>query len=101
LKRGIGAIGYGAHIVYSCVQSIYDTLPIGVEALVVKIYDKYFHAYTLSGIELQPFCNKTGIENTTLLHNVSTGFVSLLPVTGSLNETYERLEAYFISQPKC
>jgi len=45
IRGNILGVGCGAHIVHNCLQTMADVLPIGIEALVVKI-DKYVHIYT-------------------------------------------------------
>jgi hypothetical protein len=57
MKRSIDGLGCSTNIVHNCVRSGCDTLPIEVEAMVVKIY-AYFHVcivllnYTASVVKL-------------------------------------------------
>lgn len=46
LGREMNGTGCGVHIVYNCIQTEVDILPIKVETLFVEIY-KYIHIYTV------------------------------------------------------
>jgi hypothetical protein len=55
LDRPILGIGCSAHIVHNSVQTACDSLPLGIEVIVIKIY-KYFHIYTVRVTKLQEVC---------------------------------------------
>jgi hypothetical protein len=46
LDRSILGIGCSAHIVHNSVRTAYDSLPLHIEVIDIKIY-KYFHIYTV------------------------------------------------------
>jgi hypothetical protein len=68
MKRVIVATGCGTHIVQNCVQTRRDTLPIEVEALMVKIY-KCFRICADPDTELLRFCGEADTECKTLLQH--------------------------------
>lgn len=46
LGRNIVGVGCSAHILNNTIQTAADSLPIDIEAVLVKIYS-YFHIYTI------------------------------------------------------
>ena len=94
LGRNIFGVGCGAHIVYNCIQTAVDVLPIEVESLVVKIY-KYFHIYTVRVIQLKKICGFLEIDYKKVPQHGNTRFLSLLPAIERILQIYEGLKSYF------
>lgn len=94
LGQEINGIGCGAHIVHNCVQTAVDSLPIDIEALVVKIY-KYFHIYTVRVTKLKSFCEYAEIEYRKLIQHGNTRLLSMMPALERILQVFEGLKAFF------
>lgn len=100
LGQEINGIGCGAHIVHNCVQTAVDSLPIDIEALVVKIY-KYFHIYTVRVTKLKSFCEYAEIEYRKLIQHGNTRLISMMPALERILQVFEGLKAFFLDQEIC
>ncbi|GBM60523.1 hypothetical protein AVEN_260008-1 [Araneus ventricosus] len=94
LGREINGIGCGAHIVHNCVQTAVDSLPIDIEALLVKIY-KYFHIYTIRVTKVKEFCEYAEIQYRKLIQHGNTRFLSMMPALERILQIFEGLKAFF------
>lgn len=100
LNRPIFGIGCGAHILHNAVQTACDSLPLDVEATVVKLY-KYFYQYTVRVTQLKEFCEFADVEFKRLLSHGSTRFLSLMPALERILTQFLPLKLYFTSNENC
>lgn len=100
LNRPIFGIGCGAHILHNAVQTACDSLPLDVEATVVKLY-KYFYQYTVRVTQLKEFCESADVEFKRLLSHGSTRFLSLMPALERILAQFLPLKLYFTSNENC
>ncbi|GBN79137.1 hypothetical protein AVEN_267869-1 [Araneus ventricosus] len=99
LGQEINGIGCGAHIVHNCVQTAVDSLPIDIEALLVKIY-KYFHIYTIRVIKVNNFCEYAEIQYRKIIQHGNIRFLLMMPALERILQIFEGLKA-FLEQEMC
>ncbi|GBM16180.1 hypothetical protein AVEN_126446-1 [Araneus ventricosus] len=94
LGQEINGIGCGAHIVHNCVQTAVDSLPIDIEALLVKVY-KYFHIYTVRVTKVKDFCEYAEIQYRKIIQHGNTRFLLMMPALERILQIFEGLKAFF------
>lgn len=101
-KIGKSLIGIGcpAHIVHNSAQHGFDSMPIDLESILLKIYN-YFSIYTIRTESLKQFCEFVDIEYRTLLKHSKTRWLSLYTVINRVLQVYPALKAYFLSLDSC
>jgi hypothetical protein len=93
-------IGCAAHILHNALRTSADILPVGVKAIVNKIF-QYLHIYTVRVEELKEFCNFVDTEYKQVLGSVETRWLSLQPAITRDNDMFPELKSYCLSLEKC
>jgi hypothetical protein len=93
-------IGCPAHVIRNAVRTDADCLPIDLQLIINKIY-QHFHIYRVRVEELKSFCEFTNAEHKTVLGNIKTRWLSLLPAVRRVIDIFPALKSYFLSIDKC
>lgn len=103
LKSTLGedliGIGCAAHIINNTIQTAADSLPIDIEAVVVKMY-AHFYIYTVRVETFKEFCTEAAVEYKSLLGYSKTRWLALRPAVERILKLFQPLKSYFLSHDK-
>lgn len=99
LGQDVVGIGCAAHIINNTIQSAADSLPIDMEAIVVKIYS-HFYIYTVRVESFKEFCEEAAVEYKKLLGYSKTRWLALMPAVERLLKLFQPLKTYFLANDK-
>uniref|UniRef100_A0A8C4S9U8 HAT C-terminal dimerisation domain-containing protein n=1 Tax=Erpetoichthys calabaricus TaxID=27687 RepID=A0A8C4S9U8_ERPCA len=99
LQCPLVGVGCPAHVLHNCIQHGADLLPVGVETIVLKMFN-YFSIYTICTQALKDFCDFIDVTYQQLLYSKNR-WLSLFPAIERLLHIFPALKAYFqsIDQP--
>jgi hypothetical protein len=99
LNRNIIGLGCNAHIIHNCAKTAFDSISVGIEALVLKIF-VYLHIYKVCVECLNNFCDFARQDYKQILGYANVRWLSLLPALERILKLCTSLKPFFFNVRK-